>query len=223
MRRTLTLHFLGFVCLSSCGSNGTEQVAPDASRSSDAAGVTEAAVDAGANAMVGTATGTELFSVTQVQATLSHCDDQDQAQLLPNPPTIAGLRLLLEGAWVECPDPTVSGVWAFVLTGDKASGMTVNVYDYYELLFDEKGGLVQAKGPDQIGVWGLGGSDIFTEPDAGDSTPISTMPGLGTYMADGVSAGSYGYPIFEMNTPVRMYLYPDPTLKITRLGDVPNP
>jgi hypothetical protein len=112
------------------------------------------------------------------------------------------------------------GFGADVFTTHRTSDLTVDLYDWYNLLPDPKGGLVRGVGVDDTGSYGIGAAALFTPPDAGDSTPIPMLNNVDIYTESG-GDGSSGPTLFEMNMPVRMITYPDPKLVWERLGDAP--
>jgi hypothetical protein len=211
---------LAVLLLAACGGSAQSnrsQDTPDASP--DVAVETSGDNDGPTGCVTGNATGTELFTCQQVQAALAHCGDADAAQLSPNPSTVGGFRALLAGAWVLCPSAGV-GFDADVFTTHRTSDPTVELYDWYQLVLDAHGGLVRGVGIDQTGSYGIGSSGLFMPPDAGDSTPIQMLNTFDTYTQSGAD-GPYGPTFFEMNMPVRMITYTDPTLVWERLGDAP--
>jgi hypothetical protein len=175
--------------------------------------------DSSTGCVPGNAPGTELFTCQQLQAALAHCGDADSAQLSANPPTVGGFRALVAGAWVLCPSAGV-GFAANVFTTHRTSDTTVELYDWYDMLQDPKGGLVRGVGIADTGSYGIGAQGLFMPPDAGDSTPIQTLNTLDAYSEDGGDI-QFGTVFFEMNTPLRMITYTDPTEVWERLGDAP--
>jgi hypothetical protein len=214
--RPPTFPLFASLLLAACGgsthsnrSQGTPDASPDVA--------VEASADDGCTP--GNAPGTELFTCAQVQAALAHCGDADAAQLSPTPPTVAGFRALLEGAWVLCPG-SGAGSGAEVFTTHRTSDLTVELYDWYNLLPDPKGGLVRGVGVDDTGSYGIGAQVLFMPPDAGDSAPIQMVTNVDVYTESG-GDGALGPTFFEMNMPVRMITYTDPKLVWQRLGDAP--
>jgi hypothetical protein len=143
-----------------------------------------------ASVVVGTATGPEVVTPSQVAAARRTCALPHGP--LVSPSTVGDLRGLLTGSWFLCStEMTYSGVAYDSMVYD-ADG------HWAKLLADTQGGLVRGVGIDSVGTY-----TISDNPNAGETDPIRTG---GPVYANYASGGGNGlFASFEMD-PDRMQI-----------------